>query len=178
MSESSYVVNIFGAAGTGKSTIGAGLFYLLKCDNYETELVTEHAKELVWEGNYKKLENQIAVFAEQNTRVYRCVNNVDLVITDSPVNLIILYSKRFGQQNEPFEQLVNHEFSRHNNINIVLNRTIPYNPNGRMQTYEEACEIDREIVEMLDYYQHPYHVFDADSDTPRRIKELITERYV
>lgn len=45
------VVNLFGAPGAGKSTGAAYIFALLKMAGVEAELVTEFAKDKVWEGN-------------------------------------------------------------------------------------------------------------------------------
>jgi hypothetical protein len=38
------VVNLFGGPGTGKSTTASGVFYHLKRDNRNVELVQEYAK--------------------------------------------------------------------------------------------------------------------------------------
>ena len=43
------IINIFGNPGSGKSTIAAYLFTALKSRNIEVELVTETAKDLVWD---------------------------------------------------------------------------------------------------------------------------------
>ena len=45
-------VNLFGGPGIGKSTTAAGVFNLLKLHGIETELITEFAKDLVWEERY------------------------------------------------------------------------------------------------------------------------------
>ena len=42
------VINFFGAPGSGKSTIAAGLFFEMKMKQMNVELVTEFAKELCY----------------------------------------------------------------------------------------------------------------------------------
>ncbi len=59
------VINMFGAAGAGKSTNSAGLAYELKKDGFKVELVTEFAKELCITKSEHLLENQIWVFGNQ-----------------------------------------------------------------------------------------------------------------
>lgn len=43
---------MFGSPGSGKSTTAAGLFYKLKTSDYNVELVTEVAKDLVWLNDF------------------------------------------------------------------------------------------------------------------------------
>lgn len=43
------IVNLVAGPGTGKSTTMAGVFYKLKSLGIDCEMVTEFAKELVWE---------------------------------------------------------------------------------------------------------------------------------
>lgn len=45
------VVNLFGAPGAGKSTGAARIFSNLKMAGINAELVTEFAKDKVWEEN-------------------------------------------------------------------------------------------------------------------------------
>ena len=58
------VVNLYGGPGSGKSTTAAGIFSELKMLGLNTELVTEYAKDKVWEKHESILDNQIYVFAK------------------------------------------------------------------------------------------------------------------
>ena len=44
-----FVINLFGAAGSGKSTAASYIFSQLKMRGIECELVQEFAKDLTWE---------------------------------------------------------------------------------------------------------------------------------
>ena len=55
------VVNFFGGPGVRKSTFCAELFARLKWENVNCEMALEYAKDIVWEENYKILENQFYV---------------------------------------------------------------------------------------------------------------------
>ena len=85
------VVNLFGAPGAGKSTGAAYIFSQLKIKSVNVELVTEFAKDMTWEKNKKALTNQIYMLGNQLQRIYRCQDEVDVIVTDSPLLLNILY---------------------------------------------------------------------------------------
>lgn len=61
-----FVVNLFAEPGTGKSTAAAQIFSELKWQGFSCELVTEFAKEKVWEESYKVLDDQIYIFGTYN----------------------------------------------------------------------------------------------------------------
>ena len=85
------IINFFGGPGVGKSTTATGLFSWMKQQGYSVEYVSEFAKELSWEGSTSQLENQAHVFAEQFRRQWRLIDQVDYVITDSPLLLSSVY---------------------------------------------------------------------------------------
>ena len=74
------VVNLFGAPGSGKSTGAAYIFSKLKMLGVDAELVTEYAKDKVWENNTIALSNQTYVFGKQHFRISRCEDKVDVII--------------------------------------------------------------------------------------------------
>lgn len=171
------VVNIFGGPGVGKSANAAGTYHLLKTEHFNVELVTEFAKEKVWEDSLSVLTNQLYIFANQHQRVFRCLNKVDVIITDSPVNLGLIYGNMYGHRlSEELENLIRHEFCRNSNLNIVLERTGEYDPRGRVQTYEEALEVDQRIHSILLQDGHSYTNVPVSLNTPQAIVKLIKER--
>ena len=58
------VVNLFGVPGAGKSTGAAYVFSKLKMKGINAELVTEFAKDIVWENNSRGLKNQEYIFGK------------------------------------------------------------------------------------------------------------------
>ena len=86
------VVNLFGTPGTGKSTAAAYIFSRLKMHGINVELVTEYVKDMVWEENKTCLNNQPYIFGQQSYRLSRCADKVDVIVTDSPLLLSILYN--------------------------------------------------------------------------------------
>lgn len=143
------IVNIFGPPGSGKSTGAAYVFSQLKMNGVNCELVTEYAKDKTWEHNMEALSNQAYVFGKQFYRISRCANQVDVIITDSPLLLSVIYNhdSRLG---DTFNKMVLDVFNSYDNLNYLLVRTKPYNPIGRNQTEEESDDIGREIGKLLE----------------------------
>lgn len=165
------VVNIFGGPGTGKSTTAAFLFHELKCAGKNVELVTEYAKDMVWEGRSNVLTDQLYMAAKQNRRLGRLVNSgLDLAITDSPLILGALYAPEgYFPSFEPFLVEV---FNSYDNFNVYLQRGTEYNPLGRNQTLEQAVEIDAMNLQLLDKHDIPInHIVDI-TDPMWRVKLL------
>lgn len=146
-------INIFGGPGTGKSTLCAAVFTELKIRGVDCEMALEYAKDVVWEESYTKLKNQIYIFGKQHSRIHRLKGKVDVVITDSPLIGSIIYDV----DDNPFlKALVLHEYSKLNTINYLLVRGTTYNPNGRMQTPDEAVEVDNKYLTILSENLIPY----------------------
>lgn len=52
------IVNLFGVPGAGKSTGAAYIFSCIKMAGVNAELITEYAKDKVWERNDEAFRNQ------------------------------------------------------------------------------------------------------------------------
>ena len=88
------VINLFGGPGVGKSTAAAGLFYEMKKRQLSVELVTEYAKDMVWEKRWNILDDQLYILAKQHRRIARLAEHgIEYVITDSPISLGLVYLK-------------------------------------------------------------------------------------
>ena len=140
------VINLIGGPGCGKSTIAAGLFYELKKAGYLCELVTEYAKDKVWEESYKTLDDQVYVFGKQFHRMFRVKDKVDIIITDSPLPLSIIYD---NSESQYFHKFVVEQYNTFNNIMVFVDRETKYENEGRMQTEDEAKSIDERIKHLL-----------------------------
>lgn len=140
------VVNLYAGPGSGKSTTCAGVFSKLKLAGVNCEMALEYAKDKVWESSFKVLNNQIYVFGKQLHRLWRLKDQVDVIITDSPLLMSILYD---SSKNENFKNLILDQYNSFNNLNYFIKRNDNYNPKGRMQTVEEAKELDNEMYDIL-----------------------------
>lgn len=149
------VVNFYGGPGSGKSTLAAGVFYELKQKGINCELAREYAKDIVWRGTEVILEDQIYVFAKQRRRIKDLEHKVDIIVTDSPILMSLIYGEK---ESHWFKELVKHENQKHNNLNMFVQRDPdrPYNPSGRYQTEEQAMLLDLQMANMLSENDQPY----------------------
>jgi len=152
------VVNLFGGPCTGKSTTAAGLFFEMKKARLNVELVTEYAKDAVWEKRHDLFDDQIYIFAKQQRRIARLKGHgLDWVITDSPIALGLVYLRE-GVLSDNFNRLVMEVFNGFENHNFLLQRNFEYNPIGRNQKDEEEAKVfDLKVTRLLNAWNVPFH---------------------
>jgi hypothetical protein len=163
------VINLFGTPGAGKSTGAAYVFSQLKMQGINAELITEFAKDKVWENNDEAFKNQAYLFGKQSYRMSRCKDKVECIITDSPLPLSIFYNNDKEVLGENFNKTVLDVFNSYNNLNYLLIRTKPYNPIGRHQTEEESDELKAPMVSLLTDRNIPYTETTGDIDGYQKI---------
>lgn len=168
------VVNLFGAPGSGKSTGAARIFSNLKMKGVNIELVTEYAKDKVWEENKAVFNDQLYIFGKQNFRLSRLKDKVDVVITDSPIFLSILYNKTYTNT---FDKLVKEIFNSYDNLNFFIKRVKPYCPIGRFQTEKESDGLSTSLKELLDFHKIEYIEANGNiEDYDNKITNIILGR--
>ena len=166
------VVNLVGGPGAGKSTLAAGVFTELKWKGVNCELVTEYAKDKVWEESYRILEDQIYILGKQHHRLFRLSDKVDVIITDSPLFLSLIYGAHWG---DTFAALTVELFNKFNNLTYFVERQKRYNPAGRVQTEEKAKAIDALVKEKLGFYSLPYKEIPGVMDSTHIIVDEVVE---
>lgn len=164
------VINFFGGPGCGKSTTSAGVFHKMKVLGLKVELVTEYAKDMVYENRANILSDQLYVLAKQTRRVARLQGVVDYCVTDSP----ILLSSIYNTGSSLIDDLSIELFGGFSNINFFIKRTKPYMKYGRGQTEQEAIEIDNKIFRALVDYRIPYGIITPE-DTIETITRMICQ---
>ena len=143
------VVNLCGSPGAGKSTGAAYVFSKLKMAGVNAELVTEFAKDKTWEKAHKVFENQLYMLAKQYFRLTRCEDQVDVIVTDSPLILSLVYNSHTERLGPNFDRLVLDLYNYYDNMTYFLNRVKRYNPTGRNQTEEESDQLAVKIRQTL-----------------------------
>ena len=135
----------------------------MKKEGFNVELVTEYAKDCVYNKQFDLLKNdQLFVLANQNRRIQSIIEsneNVEYIITDSPLLLSKIYAEENGYEKNfiSFSEFCVDLFASYENINIVLNRDgIVYDPNGRIQNCIRAQELDTKILKELQFWKFPY----------------------
>ena len=157
------VVNLFGAPGAGKSTGAAYIFARLKMAGINAELVTEFAKDKVWEGSQAVFHNQAYLFGEQSFRISRLQDQVEVVVTDSPILLSSFYNDNDDWRDE-FDALVSKVSSSYASMNFFLNRVKPYNESGRRHSEEDSDRIADQMAEFLRAHGVCCEYYDGDID--------------
>jgi len=155
------VVNLFAGPGAGKSTTAAGIFFELKTRGINCELAAEFAKDLTWEERHDTFKDQIYIFGKQYHRIFRLLDKVDVIITDSPLLLTPVYD---GEHRPELRNLVISEHRRMWTYNVFLKRKKKFNPKGRKHGLEEAQALDSLILDQLDSINECYEVFDGTSE--------------
>lgn len=167
------VVNFFAGPGTGKSTVMAHCFAELKWRGIDCEMSAEYAKDKVWERSEHILANQFYVSGKQYHRLRRLNGKVNVILTDSPLLLGLYYGNEEPQE---FKDLLVKHFNSFNNLNIFLERMKEYNPNGRLQTEEQAKEIDKEIMKIVNVYCSEIAKIPASRENIEKIINLIEQK--
>ena len=169
------ILNLVGGPGTGKSTTMAGTFFELKTRGIMAEMATEWFKGKVWEGTADKLVgDQLYITAKQNHEVHRLMNTgVQVVVTDCPLLLGIVYGE---DASDTFKKMVVETFTQYNNTVVFLKRIKSYDPNGRMQTYEQAQGIDSKVKDIMTFLGIPFIEVDACPEAPKILADLMEKQ--
>lgn len=164
-------VNFYSGPGAGKSTLAAAIFAELKFSKISSEIISEYAKQLVWEESFPKMRNQIYVLGKQHNKQFSVNGKVDVAVTDSPFILSLIYD---ANDTIYLKEMAMGAFNKFWNLNIFLERLNDYDPEGRTQkTVEEAIQKDVEIRQFLLDNNIPYVSILADKNNIPRIMELI-----
>lgn len=155
------LVNLFGAPGAGKSTGAAYIFSRLKMAGVNAELVTEFAKDKVWEENKAVFKNQAYIFGKQYFKISRCADKVDVIITDSPLLLSVVYNTD-PVLGENFNNVVRDVMNSYDCRNYYLSRVKPYNPVGRHQTESESDAVGNVIHNLLESEKIEYTTYPGE----------------
>jgi len=181
------IVCLWGGPGTGKSTTCAGLFHRLKTLGYNAEMNREYIKDWVWEKRRVLPGDQVYITAKQARKeVVYMRENLDFIITDSPLALTTFYGDIYDPYEKEFQACKaivkqHHEICKSLGYKVehfFLVRTKAYNPAGRNQDEQTAKEYDERIRAFLDNYPIKYRTIVCDDNAEQNIVAALgaTER--
>lgn len=166
-------INLYGGPGTGKSSVAAHLFALMKWKDIRCELVREYAKDLAYIGNLQEV-NQIDVTYNQIKRELIVNGKVDFLITDSPVDLGLVFNGLYsGNYSKDVDSLVRSHMSKQESIDIFLIREKKFETYGRVQTEEEAIALDERILDMLCKEKESFHTIAGNKEAAETIMRML-----
>lgn len=168
-------VNLYGGPGCGKSTCAAYVFSRLKALGIKTELITEFAKDCVWENNQTAIANQCYVFGNQYYRMWR-VKGMDVIITDSPLLLTSIYDTSLPEVKDALARLALAAYREFDNLDFFLRRVSPFEQEGRVQSEEESHRNDSRIKCLLCDCGIRAVTVDGNDEGFDRIVEIIRGR--
>jgi hypothetical protein len=157
------MVSLWAPPGVGKSTTAALVFNVLKNRGHRAELVLEFAKDITYEQNWKAFQDSFYVTANQERRNSRLVGEVDIIVTDSPPGLGLLYCQ--PSETDILRDMVLHYRQRYENMDWLLIRDPdrPYQRYGRTQTLEQSIALEGDLVRhMKRICDKGYHTTSAD----------------
>lgn len=167
------IINFFGGPGIGKSGIAAGVYAEMKAAGLNVEMVTEVAKDYVWEERFNVLtSDQLIIYAKQHRRLDRLRGRVDYVITDCPLLMCIAYIP--PNSYDLLEPLIVQSATTFDNFNVILRRADgTHKDEGRYHNEQESKEKDKEIWRLLDKYDPDYIVMPVDQNTVESTYNII-----
>lgn len=169
LAKKTLIVQFFGGPGTGKSTMAARIFAELKENGYITELATEYAKDMVWQESFHVMLNQLYLFGKQHHRIWRLLGKVDIIVTDAPLLMGLVY----GDISDAQRNLVIEKHNELRTVNFLLLRQGKYHDAGRTQTEKEAKKLDEDIENVLRDNDPFFYMMPADKTSIPKIMEYI-----
>jgi nicotinamide riboside kinase len=166
-------INFFGGPGVGKSTLAAQLFGHLKAKGFDVELAQEFIKTWAYQRRELRSFDYVYTFAKQlHAEDLFLQAGVNMVVTDSPMMLQVMYAVH---QQRPAARELRHiaeEFDRvYQSINFLVDRLVPYKPQGRYQTPGSAGAMHDTIANYLHEWRIP-HITVPPGDLARVIQEM------
>lgn len=151
-------IALYAGPGVGKSLLSARLFSDLSISKPfgEMALVQEFAKILIYTGRSEDLKNQVLVTKGQADMMRPFVGGVDIIITDSPIELGLIYGEE--KTREAVSEIITKETQDLKTVNFFIERisSSKYDVQGRIENEDEAKEKDREILKMLEDNNIPF----------------------
>ena len=170
-------VNIWAGPGVGKSTTAAGLFYFLKLRGIGVELITEVAKDLVYQGDLADTP-QSQIITRQFIRQTRVEGHVNVAVCDSPVPLALAYCT--PAERAEYAPVIRKAVAGWDTLDVLLVRdlTKSYDARGRYQTQSEAARFTEEVFNpfVREWVGDSLVVLDADVATVSRLTHMVLER--
>jgi len=165
MTNNCIVINLFGGPSSGKSTAMAGLFYMMKKHGRRVEMAHEYVKLAVYDGSIHNMSQYDILLAQHHTiSTFHDSGLLEYVITDAPLLMSCIYGS--GSVVCKQAKRLNSNF---NNLNFFINRSGPFQKEGRIHNEEESVDIDKRIKMLLNDVNEPYIEVQASADIDKTL---------
>lgn len=167
------MVNFYAGPSSGKTTAALELTAALKKAGYNVEYVAEYAKELVLENRSAELADQRKVTDEQYRRFDRIRNSADIIVTDSPILLGLVYGD--GKIDDAYKKQIRRYYDSFDNFNMFVERPsgAAFQTEGRIHDEKQSIELDGKIKSMLETQGVFYGNYKRD-DIAKTVERIST----
>lgn len=169
-------INLYGGPNCGKSATAMAMSADFKKRGLNIEYVDEFVKKWAYLKRKPRGHNQTFLFAmQQHAEEEYLANGVDLIVTDSPLLLVTAYGRRNKYAcNDELTSIALKFAKDYPEINIFLDRAgLPYDTNGRYESYEQALEMDRIIKDMFSELQVPFWCISPKDNVAQIVYQVI-----
>lgn len=145
------VINMMGGPGVGKSILAADSFSALKKNFITCDISHEYIKRKLREQAKKVVQSQIYIFGKQQFQLFGMIDDVLVVVTDSPILLSAIYPINDEPKCPFLTGLILKEYMSYNNMMYFIERdeTAEYETEGRYQDLAGAKIVDAKVKEFL-----------------------------
>lgn len=174
------IINLYGGPGAGKSTMASQMYYQLKANHVNAELVREYIKDWAFESRTISAYDQIYILGKQVRRESLLYGKVDVIVTDSPILVSTYYAHKFCSANLAraiestnlafYDQAAN---DGHKQFHYFISRSDVYDSNGRYQNFDQAKVIDTEMKEYLTSLNIPFTDIPYNVNTNKILSDVI-----
>ena len=160
------VINIMGGPGCDKSLITSAIIVFLTLREKTLEVIPDFANSLVWQQNFEVLKNQYFIAQRQFEMLSLLDGQVQFLVTECSLPQVLYYNENYLDNIcdiDKTRRQILEWYNQCNNINVFVERgDRKYIRTGRFQDEEQARNIDRGMLELLDRESLPYTVLPSD----------------
>jgi nicotinamide riboside kinase len=143
-------ISVFGGPGSGKTTLAARIFAELKTRRRKVEHIPEYVKRMAYANEQPRSFDQLYIIAKQLHREDQILRYVPTIVTDCPIMMCACYAKLYDFRCwQELLSIAKQWELAHPAFNLLIDRFVPYNTNGRFQSEEEAHVVDQLIYDVI-----------------------------
>lgn len=173
------VINLIASPSSGKSVCAGLIFAELKIRGYITEYAQEYIKTLIWREELEAIKNQYWVTYQQYLLLRGINNKVQYIVTDGSLIHGLYYNRTYHDNVsnvQKTEAKILEWISEFDNIYIFLERgDYKFEQEGRIHTYEQSLEIQKDLKNLLDELGIKYLTIKSERDNIDTMVKYILE---